>query len=135
MKSLVSLAILPLAAQAVRIVQSNDDGWAESYIRTFNDALNKADDQADRQAAEDADNGRRRGVPVVHNVNDGEGSRSGRHGPDRKIDPAEQDRKNRTADHDPVNGNGQQHAFHIGARQEHSLLKEGQHQHYRDEDP
>ena len=42
MKSLVSLAILPLAAQAVRIVQSNDDGWAESYIRTFNDALNKA---------------------------------------------------------------------------------------------
>lgn len=42
MKSLISLAILPLAAQAVRIVQSNDDGWAESYIRTFNDALNKA---------------------------------------------------------------------------------------------
>ncbi|KAF4471089.1 acid phosphatase precursor, partial [Fusarium albosuccineum] len=42
MKSFVSLAILPLAVQAVRIVQSNDDGWAESYIRTFNDALNKA---------------------------------------------------------------------------------------------
>ncbi|KAF4964130.1 hypothetical protein FSARC_7912 [Fusarium sarcochroum] len=42
MKSFVSLAILPLAVQAVRIVQSNDDGWAESYVRTFNDALNKA---------------------------------------------------------------------------------------------
>ncbi|EXA41766.1 hypothetical protein FOQG_02174 [Fusarium oxysporum f. sp. raphani 54005] len=42
MKSFVSVAILPLAVQAVRIVQSNDDGWAESYIRTFNDALNSA---------------------------------------------------------------------------------------------
>ncbi|OHE95125.1 5'/3'-nucleotidase SurE [Colletotrichum orchidophilum] len=28
-----------LAVQAVRIVQSNDDGWAELYIRSFNDAL------------------------------------------------------------------------------------------------
>ncbi|KAF5235127.1 hypothetical protein FAUST_7252 [Fusarium austroamericanum] len=42
MKSFVSVALLPLAVQAVRIVQSNDDGWAESYIRTFNDALNSA---------------------------------------------------------------------------------------------
>ncbi|KAG5660432.1 hypothetical protein KAF25_003038 [Fusarium avenaceum] len=42
MKSFVSVAILPLAVQAVRIVQSNDDGWAESYVRTFNDALNSA---------------------------------------------------------------------------------------------
>ncbi|RBR18576.1 uncharacterized protein FIESC28_06031 [Fusarium coffeatum] len=42
MKSFVSIAILPLAVQAVRIVQSNDDGWAESYVRTFNDALNNA---------------------------------------------------------------------------------------------
>ncbi|KAL6807113.1 survival protein sure-like phosphatase/nucleotidase [Trichoderma sp. SZMC 28013] len=33
-------AIIPaLAAQCARIVQSNDDGWAESYIRSFNDAL------------------------------------------------------------------------------------------------
>ncbi|KAL3594520.1 hypothetical protein FPOAC2_08833 [Fusarium poae] len=42
MKSFVSVALLPLAVQAVRIVQSNDDGWAESYIRSFNDALNNA---------------------------------------------------------------------------------------------
>ncbi|CAM1507904.1 Fc.00g047520.m01.CDS01 [Cosmosporella sp. VM-42] len=43
MKSSVSVAILQaLAVQAVRIVQSNDDGWAESYVRTFNDALVKA---------------------------------------------------------------------------------------------
>lgn len=36
-------AIVPaLAAQAARIVQSNDDGWAELYLRSFNDALNEA---------------------------------------------------------------------------------------------
>ncbi|KAH6893054.1 survival protein sure-like phosphatase/nucleotidase [Thelonectria olida] len=41
MKASVSLALLKaLAVQAVRIVQSNDDGWAELYIRSFNDALN-----------------------------------------------------------------------------------------------
>ncbi|KAK1484593.1 5'/3'-nucleotidase SurE [Colletotrichum tamarilloi] len=28
-----------LAVQGVRIVQSNDDGWAELYVRSFNDAL------------------------------------------------------------------------------------------------
>jgi 5'/3'-nucleotidase SurE len=36
-------AIIPaLVAQAARIVQSNDDGWAELYLRSFNDALNEA---------------------------------------------------------------------------------------------
>ncbi|KAL7917652.1 survival protein sure-like phosphatase/nucleotidase [Trichoderma austrokoningii] len=35
-------AILPALAQAARIVQSNDDGWAELYLRSFNDALNEA---------------------------------------------------------------------------------------------
>ncbi|KAK5993837.1 Acid phosphatase [Cladobotryum mycophilum] len=44
MKAAIPAAILlqALAAQAVRIVQSNDDGWAELYIRSFNDALNAA---------------------------------------------------------------------------------------------
>ncbi|KAL7934070.1 sure-like protein [Trichoderma chlorosporum] len=33
-------AFIPaLVAQCARIVLSNDDGWAESYIRSFNDAL------------------------------------------------------------------------------------------------
>ncbi|KAI1341917.1 sure-like protein [Xylariaceae sp. FL0016] len=38
------LTALPLlqATRAVRIVQSNDDGWAELYIRSLNDALNDA---------------------------------------------------------------------------------------------
>lgn len=34
-----------LAAESVlgaRILQGNDDGWAELYIRSFNDALNAA---------------------------------------------------------------------------------------------
>ncbi|KAF7563174.1 hypothetical protein G7046_g971 [Stylonectria norvegica] len=45
MKSPV-LALLPvLAVQAVRIIQSNDDGWAELYIRSLNDALNEAGHQ------------------------------------------------------------------------------------------
>ncbi|KAK0704517.1 survival protein sure-likephosphatase/nucleotidase-like protein [Lasiosphaeris hirsuta] len=29
----------PLSAHAVRIIQSNDDGWAELYVRSFHDAL------------------------------------------------------------------------------------------------
>ncbi|RFU79596.1 acid phosphatase [Trichoderma arundinaceum] len=42
MKASVSLAIIipALAAQGARIVQSNDDGWAELYVRSFNNALN-----------------------------------------------------------------------------------------------
>lgn len=44
MKASVCLAaIVPaLVAQAARIVQSNDDGWAELYLRSFNDALIEA---------------------------------------------------------------------------------------------
>ncbi len=34
------LALLPvLGAHGIRIIQSNDDGWAEQYARTFHDAL------------------------------------------------------------------------------------------------
>ncbi|KAI5461661.1 survival protein sure-like phosphatase/nucleotidase [Mariannaea sp. PMI_226] len=41
MRSSITLTLLnALAVQAVRIIQSNDDGWAELYIRSFNDALN-----------------------------------------------------------------------------------------------
>lgn len=41
--SVYLVAIIPaLVAQAARIVQSNDDGWAELYLRSFNDALNEA---------------------------------------------------------------------------------------------
>ncbi|KAF4121504.1 Survival protein SurE [Geosmithia morbida] len=41
MKTITTSLVLlqALAVQGVRIIQSNDDGWAESYIRTFNDAL------------------------------------------------------------------------------------------------
>ncbi|KAF2116404.1 putative acid phosphatase [Lophiotrema nucula] len=41
MRSQLLLAILPFT-QAIRIVQSNDDGWAEINIRTFFDTLSKA---------------------------------------------------------------------------------------------
>ncbi len=34
------LALLPaLGAHSIRIIQSNDDGWAEQYARSFHDAL------------------------------------------------------------------------------------------------
>lgn len=34
------LALLPaLGAHGIRIIQSNDDGWAEQYVRSFHDAL------------------------------------------------------------------------------------------------
>lgn len=37
---LFGLAVL--SAQGARILQSNDDGWAELYVRSFHDALNEA---------------------------------------------------------------------------------------------
>ncbi|KAB8270435.1 survival protein sure-like phosphatase/nucleotidase [Aspergillus minisclerotigenes] len=35
----LTLAVLPLAAQAVNIISANDDGWAEKNIRTLYDTL------------------------------------------------------------------------------------------------
>lgn len=37
------LAILPLAASAVNIISSNDDGWAEVNIRALFESLGAAD--------------------------------------------------------------------------------------------
>lgn len=39
------VALLPVLAvhvQGIRIIQSNDDGWAELYVRSFHNALNAA---------------------------------------------------------------------------------------------
>ena len=38
----LTLAVLPLAAQAVNIISANDDGWAEKNIRTLYDTLTAA---------------------------------------------------------------------------------------------
>ena len=42
--TVLSLALLAAAksASGARILQGNDDGWAELYVRSFNDALNSA---------------------------------------------------------------------------------------------
>ncbi|KAJ5771049.1 uncharacterized protein N7511_003100 [Penicillium nucicola] len=37
-----TLALLPLAAQAVNIISSNDDGWAEVNIRALFESLGGA---------------------------------------------------------------------------------------------
>ncbi len=38
--SLSLLALLPaVVVQGIRIIHSNDDGWAELYTRSFHDAL------------------------------------------------------------------------------------------------
>ncbi|CAG9979562.1 unnamed protein product [Clonostachys byssicola] len=43
MKTAVSAVLLQaLAVQAIRIIQSNDDGWAESYTRSFFSSLTSA---------------------------------------------------------------------------------------------
>ena len=40
MKTVAALAILQaFAVPGIRIVQGNDDGWAELYARSFEDAL------------------------------------------------------------------------------------------------
>lgn len=39
MKAVTALPLFLAATQAARIVQSNDDGWAEKNIRVFNEAL------------------------------------------------------------------------------------------------
>jgi 5'/3'-nucleotidase SurE len=36
------LALLPLTAQAVNIISSNDDGWAEANIRALFESLGEA---------------------------------------------------------------------------------------------
>ena len=46
MLSLLSLTLLPLVIQAAKIIQSNDDGWAEINIREFYDALKAAGHQS-----------------------------------------------------------------------------------------
>jgi broad specificity polyphosphatase/5'/3'-nucleotidase SurE len=38
------LVLLPaLGAHGIRIIQSNDDGWAEQYLRSFHNALVDSD--------------------------------------------------------------------------------------------
>lgn len=39
---LLSSVLLALGAHGIRILQSNDDGWAEQYIRVLHDELNNA---------------------------------------------------------------------------------------------
>lgn len=45
MRSWVLLAAALPLAQGIRIVQSNDDGWAEANLRTFFNVLNAAGHQ------------------------------------------------------------------------------------------
>ena len=40
--SVVLATVSALSANAVRILQSNDDGWAELYLRSLHDELMKA---------------------------------------------------------------------------------------------
>jgi 5'/3'-nucleotidase SurE len=42
-QTLGAAALLPLASQAINIVSSNDDGWAEVNIRSLYSALTAAD--------------------------------------------------------------------------------------------
>lgn len=52
------------AADTARIVQSNDDGWAEMNIRTLNDALVAAGNNVVLSAPADNESGR--GKPIYN---------------------------------------------------------------------
>lgn len=39
MRVILAAGLLASAARAVRIVQANDDGWAELYVTSLHDAL------------------------------------------------------------------------------------------------
>jgi broad specificity polyphosphatase/5'/3'-nucleotidase SurE len=39
LSAVICAALAPALGQAIRIIQSNDDGWAELYVRSFHDAL------------------------------------------------------------------------------------------------
>lgn len=57
MKTVATLPLLLAASQAARILQSNDDGWAEKNIRVFNDALVAADNDVVLSAPADNQSG------------------------------------------------------------------------------
>lgn len=62
------LATALLAAQGglgARILQGNDDGWAELYLRSFNDALNAAGHDVVLSAPADNKSGTGRFNPTV----------------------------------------------------------------------
>ena len=52
------LTLLPLAARAVNIVSSNDDGWAEANIRALYDSLTAAGNSVVLSAPADNQSGR-----------------------------------------------------------------------------
>lgn len=49
---------LPLAADAIRIIQGNDDGWAEKNVRVLHDALVNAGHNVVLSAPADNQSGR-----------------------------------------------------------------------------
>jgi broad specificity polyphosphatase/5'/3'-nucleotidase SurE len=42
MRAYTLVPLAAIAVQAVRILQGNDDGWAELYVRSLNEVLNSA---------------------------------------------------------------------------------------------
>lgn len=61
-----SMAALAVGGgQAARILQANDDGWAELYLRSFHDALIGAGHDAVVSAPADNQSARSKCVPVA----------------------------------------------------------------------
>ena len=59
------LSLLPLAASAVNIVSSNDDGWAESNIRALYDSLTAAGNSVVLSAPADNQSGKGKAQAVL----------------------------------------------------------------------
>jgi hypothetical protein len=66
MKFIVTSLISALACQALRIIQSNDDGWAELYLRALNDELLRAGHTVILSAPADNKSGSSTLCPYLH---------------------------------------------------------------------
>lgn len=63
MRAFALLASAIHVVQGIRIIQSNDDGWAEANLRTFFDTLNAAGHQVVLSAPAENQSGRSKWIP------------------------------------------------------------------------
>jgi 5'/3'-nucleotidase SurE len=62
------VALFPLAASAVNIISSNDDGWAEANIRAFFESLQAADHSVVVSAPAENQSGKGMCYAVLHSA-------------------------------------------------------------------
>lgn len=71
-------ALAVSGCQGIRIIQSNDDGWAELYLRSFHDSLLSGGHDAVVSAPADNQSGRGESIWAVNNKQSGQTNRLSR---------------------------------------------------------